>query len=141
MSTPAYYKVCGELIAEVAQLFDKPRFFHLGYDEETAGNQVNNDYVVVRQHELWWHDFEFFVAEVQRHGMRPWIWSDYGWKHHDEYFAADAQERAAEQLVLRRHAAGDRNGREDCMANWNGMVSIRCRPARTSRIRRILARR
>jgi hypothetical protein len=85
VSTPAYYKVCGELIGEVSKLFDKPRFFHLGYDEETAGNQVNNDYVVVRQHELWWHDFEFFVAEVQRHGVRPWIWSDYGWKHHDEY--------------------------------------------------------
>ena len=85
VSTPAYYKVCRELIAEVARLFDKPRFFHLGYDEETAGNQVNNDYVVVRQHELWWHDFEFFVAEVQRNGMRPWIWSDYAWKHRDEY--------------------------------------------------------
>ena len=86
ISTPAYYKVCGALIAEVAKLFGGPRFFHLGYDEETAGNQVNNDYVVVRQHELWWHDFEFFVGEVQRHGMRPWIWSDYAWKHHDEYF-------------------------------------------------------
>ncbi len=85
VSTPAYYKVCRELIAEVAKLFDKPRFFHLGYDEETAGNQVNNDYVVVRQHELWWHDFEFFVAEVQRHGMRPWIWSDYGWLHRDAF--------------------------------------------------------
>jgi hypothetical protein len=85
VSTPTYYKVCGELIAEVAKLFDKPRFFHLGYDEETAGNQVNNDYVVVRQHELWWHDFEFFVAEVQRNGMRPWIWSDYAWKHRDDF--------------------------------------------------------
>ena len=47
-----HYKVCGELIAEVAKLFDTPRFFHLGYDEDPAGNQVNNDYVVVRQHEL-----------------------------------------------------------------------------------------
>jgi hypothetical protein len=85
VSTPTYYKVCSELIAEVAKLFDKPRFFHLGYDEETAGNQVNNDYVVVRQHELWWHDFDFFIAEVERHGVRPWIWSDYAWKHRDEF--------------------------------------------------------
>ena len=85
VSTPTYYKVCGELIAEVARLFDKPRFFHLGYDEETAGNQVNNDYLVVRQHELWWHDFDFFATEVQRHAVRPWIWSDYAWKHHDEF--------------------------------------------------------
>jgi hypothetical protein len=86
VSTPTYYKVCGDLIAETEKLFDKPRFFHLGYDEETAGNQVNNDYVVVRQHELWWHDFEFFVAEVQSHGVRPWIWSDWAWKHREEFF-------------------------------------------------------
>ncbi len=86
VSTPAYYKVCGELIAEVAKLFDRPRFFHLGYDEETAAHQANYDYVVVRQHELWWHDFEFFVAEVRRHGIRPWIWSDYGWRHSEQFF-------------------------------------------------------
>ncbi len=85
ISTPTYYKVCRELIAEVAKLFDRPRFFHLGYDEETAGNQRNNDYVVVRQHDLWWHDFEFFVAEVQRNGVRPWIWSDYGWLHREDF--------------------------------------------------------
>lgn len=85
ISTPVYYKVCRELIAEVSKLFDQPRLFHIGYDEETPGNQVNYNFLVVRQHELWWHDFEFFVAEVQRHGMRPWMWSDYGWKHHDEF--------------------------------------------------------
>ncbi|MBP5620508.1 MAG: hypothetical protein J6X44_00690, partial [Thermoguttaceae bacterium] len=31
LSTPTYYKVCADLIKEVTELFDHPRFFHLGY--------------------------------------------------------------------------------------------------------------
>ena len=86
ISTDIYYEVCGDLIAEVSALFDKPRFFHLGYDEETAGHQRNYLYAVMRQHELWWHDFEFFRNTVESHGVRPWIWSDYAWNHPEEFF-------------------------------------------------------
>src|SRR5690606_30581643 len=35
LSTEEYYKVCSDVIKEVADLFDKPRFFHLGMDEES----------------------------------------------------------------------------------------------------------
>jgi hypothetical protein len=73
------------LIEEVVHLFDKPRLFHLGYDEETAMNQTGYAYSVIRQHELWWHDFMFFVKQVARRGARPWIWSDYAW-HNGEKF-------------------------------------------------------
>lgn len=86
VSTPTYYKVCGELIAEVCELFDKPRFFHLGYDEESARHQGRYAYVVVRQHEQWWHDFYFFVEQVEKNGVRPWIWSDYVWNHAEEFY-------------------------------------------------------
>jgi hypothetical protein len=85
VSTKAYYEVCRDLIEEVISIFGKPRFFHLGYDEETPQHQRTYDYMVVRQHELWWHDFEFFVREVERHGVRPWIWSDYYWNHPEEF--------------------------------------------------------
>jgi hypothetical protein len=85
ISTPAYYRVCADLVREVCMIFDTPRFFHLGYDEETAAHQSQYDYVVVRQGELWWHDFLFFVKEVERHGVRPWIWSDYSWSHPEEF--------------------------------------------------------
>ncbi len=85
VSTQKYYEVCRDLIAEVVTLFDKPRFFHLGYDEETAGHQKYYNYVVVRQNELWWKDFYFFVNEVEKNNARPWIWSDYVW-HHPEMF-------------------------------------------------------
>ncbi len=86
VSTPEYYSVCRDLIAEVSELFGRPRFFHLGYDEETAYNQRYHNYVVIRQHELFWHDFLFFANEVEKHKVRPWIWSDYVAEHPEEFF-------------------------------------------------------
>ena len=77
VSTEKYYSVCRDLIEEVVDIFEKPRFFHLGYDEETAAHQTHYKYVVVRQDDLWWKDFYFFVEEVEKNGSRPWIWSDY----------------------------------------------------------------
>lgn len=87
VSTPVYYKVCAELVTEVSALFGKPRFFHLGYDEETAAHQSQYLISIVRQHELWWHDFEFFVKTVTDLGVRPWIWSDFAWKHEEDFYA------------------------------------------------------
>ena len=83
VSTPTYYKVCSDLIKEVVEIFDHPRFFHLGYDEETFPHQETFDYVVIRQNELWKHDFLFFVEECEKNGVRPWIWADRGWRHPD----------------------------------------------------------
>ena len=40
---------------------------------------------MVRQHDLWWHDFEFFTQAGAAARLRPWIWSDYAWKHGEEF--------------------------------------------------------
>ncbi len=85
VSTSTYYEVCRDLIAEVCELFDTPRFFHLGMDEETAQHQRYYSYAVMRQHELWWHDLGFFITAVEEAGVRPWVWSDYIWDHPDEF--------------------------------------------------------
>ena len=87
VSTPEYYRVCADVIRDVCEIFDKPRLLHLGYDEENFGNQRKYAYAVVRQGELWWHDFLFFVKTVEKLGMRPWIWSDYIWRHKDEFLS------------------------------------------------------
>ena len=87
VSTDLYYQVCRDLIAEVIDLFDGPRYFHLGMDEETAQHQRHYAYVVIRQHELWWHDLAFLVEQVERGGVRPWVWSDYVWHHPDAFYA------------------------------------------------------
>lgn len=86
VSTDIYYGVCRDLIKEVSILFDKPRFFHLGMDEELASYQVRQDYVVVRQNDLWWGDLYFFIGEVEKNGVRPWVWSDYAWHKPDVFF-------------------------------------------------------
>ncbi len=85
LSTPEYYRVCADLIAEVCELFDRPRFFHIGMDEETAVNQVHNQYIVIRAGDLWWHDLKYLCNQVARHGARPWMWADAHWFHGDAY--------------------------------------------------------
>ena len=85
VSTPQYYDVCRDLIAEVSDLFDKPRFFHLGMDEEHSKNQRFQQYVSIRRDELYWGDFYFLIGEVEKNGSRAWIFSDYVW-HHPEVF-------------------------------------------------------
>jgi hypothetical protein len=86
VSTKKYYEVCRNLIHEVIRIFDTPRFFHLGMDEEDAYNQRNYDYVVIRQNDLWWGDLYFFIGEVEKMNVRSWIWSDYAWTYPDAFF-------------------------------------------------------
>ena len=85
VSTKKYYQVCEDLIKDAAEIFDHPRFFHLGYDEETASHQSKHLFAVCRQGELWWHDFLWFAKVTEKTGSRPWIWSDYVWNHKDEF--------------------------------------------------------
>lgn len=89
VSTRKYYEVCADVIRDVIEIFTvdgkAPRYFHLGYDEETAGHQASYELAIMRQGELWWHDFLWFVRQVESRGVRAWIWSDYCWKHKDEF--------------------------------------------------------
>ena len=85
VSTKKYYQVCEDLIKDAVEIFDQPRFFHLGYDEEDYFCQKKHRFVVIRQGDLWWHDFLWFVKVTEKAGCRPWIWSDYSWKHKDEF--------------------------------------------------------
>lgn len=79
LTTKPYYQVCRDVIRDTYEMFDKPRYLHIGYDEESFGHQ--RGFKCVRTDELWWHDFLFFVKAVESHGMRAWMWSDYGWRH------------------------------------------------------------
>ena len=85
VSTPIYYKVCADLIKEVCELFDYPRLFHLGLDEEDERNQKGFEMITIRGEQLFWHDAYFFFDECAKHGARPWVWSDYCWAHPDVF--------------------------------------------------------
>lgn len=80
ISSDTYYHVCKDLIEEVIDIFDKPRFFHLGMDEETCNHQDDRRLTVVRNGDLWWHDFYYLVDQVEKNDVRSWIWSDNVWR-------------------------------------------------------------
>lgn len=87
LSTDTYYKVCKDLVEEVVEIFENPRFFHIGYDEEDYSNQRLYDYVVLRQNDLWWKDLYYFVDLLGKHNARPWIWSDYAWEYPESFYS------------------------------------------------------
>ena len=75
LSTPGYYRVVEDTIGEAIEVFDKPRFMHLGWDEEENGGlQQKYDLRVERHGDLWWHDFLFTLKQVEERGVRPWVW-------------------------------------------------------------------
>lgn len=75
VSTPRYYRVCEEIIKDVIEIFDHPKLFHLGFDEEILLYQRNYEYCVLRTGDLWWHDILWFIDTVERQGVQAWIWS------------------------------------------------------------------
>ncbi len=54
-------------------------------DEEILHFGQFYSYYIVRENEMWWHDFLHLVKCVEDGGARPWIWSDRCWKHMDEF--------------------------------------------------------
>ncbi|MBR2838436.1 MAG: Tat pathway signal protein [Kiritimatiellae bacterium] len=151
VSTPEYYRVCADLIRDIAEIFDSPRFLHIGYDEETFAHQKKLNYVALRQGELWWHDFLWFVSTVEKNGMRAWSWSDYGWYHpdfvtrcptsvlqsngyYDEYlegFDLDSPKLKACRAWLELYVRFDKAGFDQipCGSNWNSTVRKERGPA------------
>ena len=54
-------------------------------DEEGLECQKKYNYAVIRQGELWWHDFNYICDCVRAAGSRPWMWADYIYDHEEEF--------------------------------------------------------
>ena len=85
LSTEKYYQVVADVIKDVVEMFDHPRFFHIGYDEEFAIAQFNTFLCAVRRGDLWWHDLNYTVGQVTKHGVRPIMWADAIWTGREEF--------------------------------------------------------
>lgn len=85
LSTKEYYQVVADVIRDTVELFDNPRYFHIGYDEEFAMAQFNTFFCVMRQGDLWWHDLNYTVGQVSKHGVRPIMWADAIWTGREEF--------------------------------------------------------
>ena len=79
ISTPEYRAFCADLIRDVVEMFDHPRLFHIGWDEEDVNNGEWPEYQVMRRGGRLWDDFRFLVGEVEKGGARAWIWADLAW--------------------------------------------------------------
>ncbi len=84
VSSVEYYEFCEKLIDETCELF-KPRYFHIGFDEEAYDYQKSLDYVVVRQNDLWWSDLCRLAKCVEKNGARAIVWADYARNKPDEF--------------------------------------------------------
>lgn len=84
-STPEYYRVCEAAVRDVIDIFGKPRFIHLGFDEERFTHHRRRRLARCRQGDLWWHDLDFLASVAFKAGARPWVWSDYIWHHEEEF--------------------------------------------------------
>lgn len=74
--TAKYRQVVDDLILDVCEVFDRPRYFHIGYDEESYACVKDRELIVLRQGESWWRDFNACVEQVLKNGSRPIMWSD-----------------------------------------------------------------
>ena len=82
---PEYLPFCRDIIKEVSEIFDHPRFFHLGLDEETYDNQKNRGVAIVRNESVFWRDAYELFDECEKNGARAWVFSDYYWRHPDVF--------------------------------------------------------
>lgn len=92
LSTPRYYQVVADVIADAVEIFDSPRLFHIGYDEEFAEAQANHFHSTVRKGDLWWHDVNFTLNEVSKRGARPVMWADAIWTGRAEFLKRMSKE-------------------------------------------------
>lgn len=92
VSTPQYYRFCADVIDEITELFDSPRFFHIGMDEEGYACQGKYNLAISRQGDLWWHDFNYIVNCVEKRGARAWMWADEVWHHREDFLAKMSRE-------------------------------------------------
>lgn len=85
MVSPEYPEFCRDVIREVIDIFDHPRFFHLGMDEETYANQKRQGFAVIRNETTLWDFLDVIFGECLKNGARPWIFSDMYWTRPDEF--------------------------------------------------------
>ena len=76
IGTETYNRVCEEVLDEVIELFDRPKFFHLGLDEERLENQESYPVTRIRAPYKRLEDATRLFDVCRKKGVRPWIWCD-----------------------------------------------------------------
>ena len=84
VSTPVYYQVVSDVIAETAEVFGNTGYFHIGMDEEKYYAKYDSFFQVQRGLDFWWNDINFMMGKVRAAGCVPMMWADTFWYHKEE---------------------------------------------------------
>lgn len=89
ISTPEYYSTCKELINELYEIFDAPKYIHLGLDEESPDIATPENHYRVGEALL--KDYKYLCDCVRETGAVPCLWNS-PFIHYEEaydYFDKD----------------------------------------------------
>lgn len=122
-SSAKYYEVCKDLIEEIAELFGRPAYFHLGMDEETPNTQKGMAFACGRRQELLWHDLYFLFDACEKAHCRPWVWADLCWGDELTGVYLERMPKSVLQsnwwyLPIRKNASGGYDAREIQAYQW-----------------------
>ncbi len=74
VGAPEYYQMCRDIVEEVIDLFETPKLFHLGLEEEIA--HQNDSVNICRSAKKKIEDALDLINLCIKRGVRPWIWLD-----------------------------------------------------------------
>lgn len=69
-------KACEEIVDEIIEIFDRPEFFHLGFEEENVQYQKYYPVKIERSWRQKTDDATALFEVCRKKGVRPWIWVD-----------------------------------------------------------------
>lgn len=75
VGTEEHIDFCKDIINELIDLFDFPKYFHLGLEEETAEAQMDQTVSLMRSTYKWAQDANDLFDTCRARGVRPWIWT------------------------------------------------------------------
>lgn len=74
VGTKRYDDACEAILREVIELFDRPEYVHLGYDDESFATQEDNAVIYKRMPEKRIEDVNKLFDICREYGVKPWIW-------------------------------------------------------------------
>lgn len=77
LCTTPYRNLVKNLIAEVAELFDHPQFFHIGMGDECNEYQKYYEYIATRSRICFWEDIHIMLNSCRSVGARPMMSGEY----------------------------------------------------------------
>lgn len=126
VGTQKYYEVCRDLLGDVCGIFRNPRLFHIGMNDEGSVQKRDfTGYGTFRNKGFWFEDVKFYVKELEKRGVRAWMWADQenDWK--EEYVKQCP--KSVLQTVYYGYDPFDVEGRKALGPSWSAFWNDRLR--------------